>query len=531
MAFQLVISEGKEAGREFLFDQASVVIGRTPECDVILYDSGVSRRHARIFDEGQGFHIEDLGSSNGTVVNGSKVERQPLKDGDSITLGPVKFTFAAVAGELPSEPSTEVPAEGGQHTRVVSAAELKRSRNKGVALLPKDVNTGEREKMERRSTQMMPILSGPRPSGPRPSGPRPSAPKPPRRSGPNLALKPDPTALEAPAPESQPDIEVGGAAKEQRLTAAERARLKRAGAVGAAQLFWLDASTPKRIAVAGSGGLFLLLVLGLFISVLLPQEAKKKAPEAMELREEPVEQIFGVGDGVTWERVDQKEFEFQVKSPVDVMVVLHYQAADLSEGELAVSVNGFDMGFAPADTLAVNERSLELLVPAKVIKRNQVNTVVFDNVKNPPEKEPWRIWNVWAEVTVLPEKDVDGLKADAAERYKRGEQKWEQRDIGASNRWEAYRGFREAWLTYEAIDPEQRGPIYQLARDKMAEARRELDAQCNKLLLQARAEFNQGKYDAASATLDWVEKFFPSKAHPCQYRALVEKATLAESLE
>ncbi|MBL8920273.1 MAG: FHA domain-containing protein [Myxococcaceae bacterium] len=524
MGFQLVIAEGKEAGREFLFDQSSVVIGRTPECDVILYDAGVSRRHARIFDEGAGFHIEDLGSSNGTVVNGSKVAKQALKDGDAITLGPVKFTFASVAGDTVDEPEP-APAEGGQHTRVVNASELKRSRNKGVAMLPKNVNTGEREKIERRSTQMMPVLSGPRPSAPKP--PRSSRP-----SGPSPIVKLDAAAVEA--PDSGTDlgtVKVGGAAQEQRLSAADRARLKRGGAVGAAKLFWLDASKPKRVIVAGTGGLFLLLVLALFVSVLIPPEAKKKAPEMMELLDEPMDQSYGVGDGVSYERVDQKEFDFQVKSPVEVMVVLHYQCSDLSENEVSIVVNGIDMGFAPPDTLAVNERTVELLIPSKHIKRNQVNSVIFDNVKNPPETDRWRIWNVWIEVTVLPEKDPVGLKADANERYKRGEQKWDQRDIGASNRWEAYKAFREAWLTYEALDPAERGPVYQLARDKMNEARRELDLQCNKLLLQARGEFNQGKYEAASATLDWVEKFFPTKAHPCQLRAMQERADLASTLE
>ncbi|MBL8937686.1 MAG: FHA domain-containing protein, partial [Archangium sp.] len=356
MGFQLVISEGKEAGREFLFDQSSVVIGRTPECDVILYDAGVSRRHARIFDEGAGFHIEDLGSSNGTIVNGSKVGKQSLKDGDSITLGPVKFTFAAVAGDVPAEPATDVPQEAGQHTRVVNASELKRSRNKGVAMLPKNVNTGEREKIERRSTTVMPALTGPRPSAPK-------VPRASRPSGPNALIKPNPAAL--PSPESESGLEqvkIGGAAEEQRLSAAERARLKRGGAVGAAKLFWIDASRPKRIAVAGGGGLFLFLVLALFVSVLLPEETKKKKPEAMVVTDEPIDQSYGVGEGVSYERVDQKEFEFQVKSPVDVLVVLHYQCSDLSENELNVTVNGVDMGFAPPDTLAVNERTVELLI-------------------------------------------------------------------------------------------------------------------------------------------------------------------------
>ena len=88
MGFQLVISEGKEAGREFEFDQDSVVIGRTAECDVILYEAGVSRKHARINVDGTGIWIEDLGSSNGTKVNGSTIDKkQPLKDGDSISMG------------------------------------------------------------------------------------------------------------------------------------------------------------------------------------------------------------------------------------------------------------------------------------------------------------------------------------------------------------------------------------------------------------------------------------------------------------
>ncbi len=40
MAFQLKIAEGKDAGKEFVFEQDSVLIGRTPECDVVLYDAG-----------------------------------------------------------------------------------------------------------------------------------------------------------------------------------------------------------------------------------------------------------------------------------------------------------------------------------------------------------------------------------------------------------------------------------------------------------------------------------------------------------
>ena len=70
-AFQLKIAEGKDAGKEFDFDQDSVLIGRTPECDVVLYDPGVSRKHAASSTRAADFFVEDMGSSNGTKVNGA----------------------------------------------------------------------------------------------------------------------------------------------------------------------------------------------------------------------------------------------------------------------------------------------------------------------------------------------------------------------------------------------------------------------------------------------------------------------------
>jgi pSer/pThr/pTyr-binding forkhead associated (FHA) protein len=528
MAFQLVISEGKEAGREFLFDQASIVIGRTPECDVILYDSGVSRRHARIFDDGDGPHIEDLGSANGTLVNGARISKTPLCDGDAIVLGPVKFTFTALGDSLPPEEGTDAGKEEVRtaeqdvagFTRVVDPAEIRRSRNKGVAMLPKGTNRADREMMERRSTQMIQGLA---------MRSKASALGPQDTSDESADEPSDSNAALAPVSSSELSA-VTAKSQAERLTAADRARLRREGAAGAAKLFWYDSSLPRKVLVVGSGAAFLVAVLVLFVSVMIPEE-KKKAPEATELGDLPVEQIIGFGKDVQYERVDQKSFDFFVQSPVEVMVVLHYQCADVSEQELSINVNGTDMGFAPADTLATAEVTHELLIPSRIIQRKQRNTIVFDNTRNPPGKDPWRIWNVWVEVTVLPEKDEAGLKADANDRFKRGEAKWDQRDIGASNRWEAYKAFREAWLTFEALPAESRGPVYQLARDKMLTAQHELDAQCNRLLMQARGEFNQGKYEAASATLDWIEKFFPTKAHPCQYRALNERADLGATLE
>src|SRR5690606_21212848 len=62
--------------------------GRYSDSHIWLRDDGVSRRHARIFPEGDGFVLEDLGSANGTFVNGQPITRHWLSDGELIQLGP-----------------------------------------------------------------------------------------------------------------------------------------------------------------------------------------------------------------------------------------------------------------------------------------------------------------------------------------------------------------------------------------------------------------------------------------------------------
>jgi len=64
-----------------------MVIGRLKACDVCLGDANASRQHAAIESEGAGWALVDLGSTNGTLVNGKKVDRVRLRDGDTITVG------------------------------------------------------------------------------------------------------------------------------------------------------------------------------------------------------------------------------------------------------------------------------------------------------------------------------------------------------------------------------------------------------------------------------------------------------------
>ncbi len=70
-----------------------MVIGRGVECDVVLVDENVSRRHAQLLPSADTFEISDLGSTNGIRVNGNDCGRAVLKDGDELEVGTVKLWF------------------------------------------------------------------------------------------------------------------------------------------------------------------------------------------------------------------------------------------------------------------------------------------------------------------------------------------------------------------------------------------------------------------------------------------------------
>ncbi len=70
-------------------------VGRLPDCGVQIVDASVSRYHAEIRAKGDGFVVVDLGSTNGTRVNGVRVYERALSDGDELTFGTVSVRFSA----------------------------------------------------------------------------------------------------------------------------------------------------------------------------------------------------------------------------------------------------------------------------------------------------------------------------------------------------------------------------------------------------------------------------------------------------
>ncbi len=93
---RLVAVAGSYSGSIFPVSAASTVIGRDPTCDIPLpADATASRRHARFTNEGGVVRVQDEGSSNGTIVNGQKVDERQLSPGDEVQIGSTRFRYEA----------------------------------------------------------------------------------------------------------------------------------------------------------------------------------------------------------------------------------------------------------------------------------------------------------------------------------------------------------------------------------------------------------------------------------------------------
>lgn len=82
-----IVRTGFYAGLEVGIDRERIVIGRGRKADLALAEATISRAHAALGFDADGFYVEDLGSTNGTMVNGARIGRYRLKNDDEIRMG------------------------------------------------------------------------------------------------------------------------------------------------------------------------------------------------------------------------------------------------------------------------------------------------------------------------------------------------------------------------------------------------------------------------------------------------------------
>src|SRR5258707_15018650 len=102
MPFSLLSADGQQ--KFDVRDGAPMLVGRAPTCDVPVFDPTISRRHAELSLVAGGVEILDLGSSNGTFVNGDRVTKTTARGGDVVTFRQVGFKLPDTAPGPPAMP-------------------------------------------------------------------------------------------------------------------------------------------------------------------------------------------------------------------------------------------------------------------------------------------------------------------------------------------------------------------------------------------------------------------------------------------
>jgi pSer/pThr/pTyr-binding forkhead associated (FHA) protein len=122
-SYVLRFISGKYQGGEFpVVAEKQIVVGRSSELDMVLVEDMVSRKHAKIAMQSDQIWIEDLGSTNGTFVNGEKIKRARLKEGDRVLIGTSILKLIASEGHTDNSNDARVQLENVAAARCRAAS-------------------------------------------------------------------------------------------------------------------------------------------------------------------------------------------------------------------------------------------------------------------------------------------------------------------------------------------------------------------------------------------------------------------------
>lgn len=105
--YQLIIHKGPQTGLAFALNEDLIIIGRSPICDIVIDDVEISRQHLRLKRTSLGYNVQDMGSTNGTFIDGRRFggDAYMLKPGQTLAIGNNVLLIYKTGNDLPPPPS------------------------------------------------------------------------------------------------------------------------------------------------------------------------------------------------------------------------------------------------------------------------------------------------------------------------------------------------------------------------------------------------------------------------------------------
>lgn len=512
MGFTLKILEGPESGKSFSFDRIEITIGRTMENDVVLPDPGISRQHVSIRDKGGAYILKDLGSSNGTILNGRRIdEEEVIKSGDIIVVGGAQVRFEGVSGDNGGQRSGRTAASRPRAQRGVRARPARqrqarqggarRGQGQAARRSQRPRRTGRRQATGQRQPDRSAKSTGPiiRSKGIRQAEAQEQ--QVPEEQRPSTDTARSDRRAGAPAPGGQP---AGGGIKAY---------------VDKCKVWFKGLNKRIQIAlIAVVGILFVLLVVKAFhagkeiVQRNIDHSDEKFYPGEYDANGEPMS--YGLGP-VSIRCRDKATFRFKYANGRATMT---YSVAGIdNKQEVEIQLNKILVDYAPI-TLDKWSDYLRITLPRKHLLENEENHVTFLNATNfndPTARETWAVEVASIEETPLPSPDRDA----AREAFQLAKERYKARAVSPPNLYRALQNFKKARDFLELLPEGSRPDIYHEANEMVDKLEKELDKRIRNLFFTAEKHNEFKRYDQARETYRQIMLFIPQREDPRHIKA------------
>ncbi|MGC4116460.1 MAG: hypothetical protein QM765_18165 [Myxococcales bacterium] len=278
------------------------------------------------------------------------------------------------------------------------------------------------------------------------------------------------------------------------MLASERARLRRenAGLVGKLKVFWLEATKPVRIAIISVASLLGVGLLGLTVwqitkTTKVDVAIADLSHDQFKISESKSKDVFGYGEdfGVTKQTKDEVHFVFDYAESIPVVyyVAFEPQGVDRKE-QVDISLNGVHVAYI-TPTMGDYTKVQRYKLPKKLLRKGDVNEIVFDHSDNPPNAVPWALTKVRLNIRPLPACTGDECVREAKTAYDLAVEFLEKKGIAAENTFLAWKSLHTCMLFLENLE-NNKPDLYTLAQSTLRDTDKELDQRCSKILMTAK---------------------------------------------